>query len=137
VIIHHLLRYVQGNAHSPTLVDDASAAAVEGFLNDYLEQHARRIYRHLGQDPARKGARRIAEWIAAGRAPQTFTARNIRQMDWSGLTEAGCVNLSLDHLENVAGWIRGHEDRSGPKGGRPTVRYEINPRVIRRQFRRF
>jgi Protein of unknown function (DUF3987) len=136
-IVHHLLRYVQENARNPTLVDDTTAAAVEGFLTNYLEPHARRIYRHLSQDPARKGARRIAEWIAADRATQTFTSRTIRQKDWSGLTEPDCVNRALDHLENVAGWIRGHEDRPGPKGGRPTVRHEINPLVRRGQFRRF
>jgi putative DNA primase/helicase len=127
--VHHLIRYVLGNASSPLLVDAATATAVENFIDGYLEPHARRIYRHLGQDPARSGARRIAQWIVKNRKLISFAARDVRQKDWSGLTTQDSVNVALDYLENVAGWVRCRSDLPGPKGGRASTRYLINPKV--------
>src|SRR5262249_40814552 len=58
--VHHLIRYVSGDAAPPALVDGVTARAVAGFIDNYLASHARRIYRSLGHDPARDGAKRIA-----------------------------------------------------------------------------
>lgn len=126
-IVHHLVRHVQKDVTSLLLVDDRTASAVEEFIDEYLEPHARRIYRHLGQDPAHRGAQRIAGWIMSEPSLQVFTARMVRQKDWSGLTSHDSVNLALDYLENVAGWLRCEDDLPGPKGGRPTTRYHVNP----------
>jgi hypothetical protein len=62
-----------------------------------------------------------------------FTARTIRQKDWSGLTNHDSVNLALDYLENVAGWVRCEDELPGPRGGRPTTRYQVNP-LVRSRF---
>lgn len=128
-IVHHLIRVVEGTATSPTRVDAETARQVRGFIDEYLEPHAKRIYRYLGQDPAREGARRIAEWIIETSNLTKFTARTIRQKDWSGLTEQDAVNRALDYLENVAGWTACQEKLSGPRGGRPTTPYHVNPKV--------
>ena len=99
------------------------------FIDEYLELHARRIYQHLGQDPSRQGARRIAEWIAGSPDLTDFTARDVRRKNWSGLTDQDSVNRALDYLENVAGWTACYGTPPGPKGGRPTTRYRVNPRA--------
>jgi hypothetical protein len=132
-IVHHLLRYVQNDASAPAMVDAGTASAVETFIDEYLEPHARRIYRHLGRDPAYHGAQRIARWIIGEPSLVDFTARTIRQKDWSGLTNHDSVNLALDHLENVAGWVRCEDELPGPRGGRPTTRYHVNP-LVRSRF---
>jgi hypothetical protein len=130
-IVHHLIRYALGKVETPMLVDEITALAVERFIDDYLEPQARRIYWHLSTDPIRDKARRVAQWIADSPALANFTARDIRQKDWSGLTDQDSVNRALDYLENVAGWVRCTDSLSGPKGGRPTTKYLVNP-LIRR-----
>jgi putative DNA primase/helicase len=130
-IIHHLIRHALNEVASPLLVDAETAAAVEGFIDEYLEPHARRIHRHLGADPLRDNARRIATWIVENPTMTTFKARDIRRKEWSGLTAQDDVNKALDYLENVAGWVRCATDLPGPKGGRPSSTYRINPMVQR------
>jgi hypothetical protein len=132
-IVHHLIRFAESTATSPTRVDAETARQVRRFIDDYLEPHAKRIYRHLGQDPARQGARRIAEWIAKSPDLTEFAARDVRRKNWSGLTEHDSVNRALDYLDNVAAWVRCKGTPPGPKGGRPTTRYLVNPRVRERR----
>src|SRR5262249_47291985 len=129
--VHHLLRHVQGETASPTMVDEITVKAVRDFIHGYLTPHARRIYRHLGRSPAYHGARRIAAWIVA-RQKVEFVARDIRQKEWAGLTAQDDVNRALDYLEHVARWVRSREPTTGLRGGRPTTRYEVNPVVVER-----
>jgi hypothetical protein len=126
-IVHHLVRHALRETASPTLADGATAGAVQGFIDNYLEPHARRIHRHLGGDPIRDNARRIAGWILENPNLTQFAARDIRRNEWSGLTTQDEVNAALDFLENVAAWIRCTTNLSGPKGGRPGTIYLINP----------
>jgi hypothetical protein len=128
-IVHHLMRYALDETGSPTLVDASTALAVESFIDKYLEPHARRIYRHLGGDPARQGAQGVAQWLFENPAITQFTARDIRRKDWSGLTSQAAVNDALDYLDNVAGWVRCADTAPGPHGGRPTTKYFVNPLI--------
>jgi hypothetical protein len=128
-IVHHLVRYVSDETSSPTLVDATTAVAVESFIHEYLEPHARRIYRHLGGDPSRQNAQRIAQWLLHNPATTQFTARDIRRKDWAGLTDQDDVNRALDYLDNVAGWIRCTDVPTTARGGRPTSRYLVNPLI--------
>jgi hypothetical protein len=131
-IVHHLIRHALDQTSSPTLVDAETTEAVQSFIDDYIDPHARRIHRYLGDDPIRDGARRIAQWIVDNPKMTEFTARDVRQKDWAGLTERTAVNNALDHLENVAGWIRCSPIAPGTKGGRPTSIYHVNPFVPRK-----
>jgi hypothetical protein len=128
-IVHHLLRYVQGIASAPALVDEVTAIAVRDFIDKYLAPHARRIYRHLGRSPAYHGARRIAAWIVAEKKTG-FVARDVRRKEWAGLTDQEGINKALDYLEHVARWVRSQDQSSGARGGRPTTRYDVNPKSL-------
>jgi putative DNA primase/helicase len=130
-IVHHMIRYVLDETSSPTLVDATTAVAVESFIDQYLEPHARQIYRHLGGDPARQNAQRIGQWLLYNPAITQFTTRDIRHKDWAGLTDQDGVNRALDYLDNVAGWVRCIDAPTTVRGGRPTTRYLVNP-LIRR-----
>jgi hypothetical protein len=94
-IVHHLIRHALGETKAALLVDERTAAAVECFIDDYLESHAKRVYRHLGGDPVREKARRIAQWIVADPTVTEFTARDIRRHEWSGLTAQDDVNRTM------------------------------------------
>ena len=136
-LVHHLLRYVQNEKVEPAGVDEATAIAVHDFIEAYLRPHAVKIYRHLGHDPGYQGARRIARWLVENPAVTRFTARDISRKQWAGLTGRNettgkdYLRAALDHLDNVAGWVRAEEVPAGPRGGRPTTVYIVNPNIKR------
>jgi hypothetical protein len=127
-IVHHLIRVALGQVKFPRIVEVTTTIVVRDFIDRYLEPHARRIYRHLGGDPACEGARRIAKWIVDHRVGQ-FSARDVRRHQWSGLTTQDEVEAALDYLANVAGWVRSEPEPPGPKGGRSSVRWLVNPGI--------
>ena len=49
------------------------------------------------------------------------------RQEWTGLTEPRIVQGALECLEEL-GWIRPEALRA-PDGGRPTVRFHLNPRL--------
>ena len=93
-----------------------------------MEAHARRLYASV-TDPARVAAAFLARKLARGRLPTPFTARDVYRNAWTGLTEPRGVHRALEVL-NELGWIRSEPVR-GMDGGRPTVRFHINPAVRR------
>jgi len=54
-------------------------------------------------------------------------AREVYRQEWTGLTEPRVVLGALECLEEL-GWIRPEALRA-PDGGRPTVRFHLNPRL--------
>ncbi len=62
-----------------------------------------------------------------GRLASPFSAREVYRQEWTGLTEPRVVQGALECLEEL-GWIRPEAVRA-PDGGRPTVRFHLNPRL--------
>ena len=91
--------------------------------------HARRLYATV-TDRVRVGAALLASRMARGRLASPFTAREVYRNDWTGLTEPRVVGEALECLREL-GWIR-PEAALARDGGRPTVRFHINPRVTSR-----
>ena len=83
----------------------------------------------MAEDITRRAAGVLAEKIRAGRLKDGFTARIVRQKNWSLLTEMEVVKDALAELVE-AGWLRPVEHRP-PKGqgGKTKVEYLINPKV--------
>jgi hypothetical protein len=95
----------------------------------YLEGHARRLYATV-TDRVRVAAALLASRIARGRLASPFTAREVYRNDLTGLTEPRVVGEALACLREL-GWIRPEAVVAGD-GGRPTVRFHVNPRVASR-----
>jgi hypothetical protein len=98
---------------------------------DYLESHARRIYSCI-VSPQIHAAQVFAERIKAGKVGSegSFTLREVYLKGWTGLDTPERSSMAAQVLHD-AGWIRPIKDESGPQGGRPSHRYEINPKVRR------
>ena len=96
---------------------------------EYLESHARRVYSCV-VTPQLRAARELAEKIRLRKvgADGFFSCREVYLKGWSGLDSPDAVKLAAEVLED-AGWVRSLAGESGPLGGRPSNRYEINPRV--------
>jgi hypothetical protein len=78
-------------------------------------------------DRVRVAAALLASRMARGRLASPFTAREVYRNDWTGLTEPRVVGEALECLREL-GWIR-PDAGIARDGGRPTVRFHINPRV--------
>lgn len=93
----------------------------------YLESHARRIFAaSIGDD---QGARTLADKIIDGQLGDEFTARQVHQRHWSGLTAKEDVEDAVGLLTDL-GWL--HE-RVEKTGGRPKSTFAINPKIERRK----
>ena len=77
--------------------------------------------------PARVAAAVLASKLTRGRLVSPFTAREVYRNEWTGLTEPRVVQGALECLEEL-GWIRPEAVR-GADGGRPTLRFHLNPRL--------
>lgn len=96
---------------------------------DYLETHAGRIYSCV-TTPQMRAAQLLAERISNRKVGSSgfFTCRDVYLKGWSGLDTPEIVKLAADVLQD-AGWIRGIGGETGPVGGRPSNRYQVNPKV--------
>jgi putative DNA primase/helicase len=120
--------------------DGSSLASSENFVNlehtkmaaaccDYLESHARRVYSRV-VNPQLRVAQELADKIKKRKigADGSFSCRDVYLKGWSGLDSPEAVNLAAQVLEQDW-WIRALPGQSGPFGGRPSDRFEINPKV--------
>ncbi len=107
------------------LLDHARQAAA---WCGYLESHARRVYSCV-VTPAMSSALALAEKIKRAKVTgKVFTAREIYLKGWGGLDTRDLVRLAAEILVD-AGWLRELPDEPNPLGGRPSLRWEINPKV--------
>lgn len=95
---------------------------------EYLESHARRI--HGVWPPAWSAAvalmKKILEQKLGTAGP--FSCRDVYGQGWSELTSAPLVDGAISLLVQK-GLLREVKDQPSSKGGRPTVRYEVNPKI--------
>jgi len=97
---------------------------------DYLESHAFRIYSCV-TTPQMRAARELADKIKSRKvgASGFFTFRDVYLKGWGSLDTPEAVRLAAQVLED-AGWIREVNAEPRPSsGGRPSSRYQVNPRV--------
>ncbi len=123
-MIGHLIDGVDGGPTGP--VSRVAAARAVAWC-EYLQGHARRLYASV-TDRAQVAAAQLAAQLTDGRLPSPFTARDVYRNEWTGLTEPRAVQGALEGLAEL-GWLRPDAVRARD-GGRPTVRFRINPRLL-------
>lgn len=96
---------------------------------EYLEAHAQRVYSCIVTMQLR-ASRELADKLKKRKvgADGFFSCREVYLKGWSGLDTPEAVKLAAEVLED-SGWIRTVTGESGPGGGRPSNRYEVNPEV--------
>jgi putative DNA primase/helicase len=95
---------------------------------DYLRTHAIRIYQSATQ-PETTGAKTILKKIKAKVLIDGFTAREITQRQWAGLGDVEAVKKALTLLTDYE-YINLQINPTSPKGGRPSEKYSINPKLF-------
>ena len=107
---------------------------------DYLESHARRIY-SLAQNPPLTAALALAHKFQDPQVPlgdwfeNGFTARDLERKHWAGVDSQDLAQAAIDRLEEC-GWFRARKTGPSTNGGRPTIRYEINPAIRAKRERK-
>ena len=126
-VLFHLAETAAGNGDADTvsLRHTQQAAA----WCEYLESHARRVYSCI-VTPQLRAARELADKIKHRKVGTDgfFSCRDVYLKGWSGLDSPEAVKLAAEVLQD-AGWVRDLSSESGPFGGRPSNRYEVNPGV--------
>jgi Protein of unknown function (DUF3987) len=120
-LLFHLIEVVADSASGPVSLTSAQRAAA---WCGYLEAHARRVYQ-LAFDGDPEPAQRLAERIKSS-LPNPFTVRHVTRKGWASLDKAEDVEKAVTILEEH-GWVYRHEVPPGPKGGRPTAMFHVNP----------
>ncbi|MDA0748978.1 MAG: hypothetical protein O2954_20865 [bacterium] len=92
---------------------------------EYLESHAQRVYAPALSPDVTAGSI-LANRIQRGDLGAEFALREVQQKGWGGLTDRDTIKAALDLLEDV-NWVR---EITEPTGGRPRVRYLVNPQIV-------
>jgi putative DNA primase/helicase len=94
---------------------------------EYLESHARRLY-----DTVIRGdlcaARALGERLQNGDLGPSFALREVYRAGWAGLASREAAAAAVGVLVDLD-WLRAEEVPAGPAGGRPTARYQVNPKL--------
>jgi hypothetical protein len=124
-LIFHLVDAVEGKACEPVAIHAAKMAAA---CCDFFEQHARRIYQSITQRSL-MAANQLAKKIEAGRVKNPFSARDVYNKGWSGLSERDDVQRAAEILESYS-WLKAESFQTD---GRPKVQFWINPKVSKQR----
>jgi putative DNA primase/helicase len=126
-VLFELAEWAAGNGSADTVsLEHARQAAA---WCEYLESHSKRVYSCV-VTPQLRAARELAEKIKKRKvgASGFFSCREVYLKGWSGLDSPEAVKLAAEVLLD-AGWVRDLSGESGPCGGRPSNRFEVNPAV--------
>jgi putative DNA primase/helicase len=125
-LLFELADWGSGNGEFPQAVslDHARQAAA---CCEYFESHAARMYACI-TSPDVRAARNLADKIARRDLGEVFSVRDVYLKGWTGLGTAEEVRRALDILVD-AGWVREAPEVLNSGGGRPSERYQLNPRL--------
>jgi hypothetical protein len=114
--------------------DQSGAVSLESLIRalafaEYLESHAKRVYGSALEGET-SAAKAILTHIRRGDLQDWFTIREVHQPGWAHLTDHEQVEAGLRLLVDLD-YLAPRAIAPGPQGGRPKIRYAINPKVLR------
>ena len=118
-LICHLADNPSGGA-----IGAAALLRAQGWA-EYLESHAQRAYVSVARADF-ACARELLRRIQTGEVPDRFRARDIYIKGWSRLATPEHAHRAARTLVDFD-YLREHDEQQ--TGGRPTTRYDVNPRA--------
>jgi hypothetical protein len=106
------------------LIDKKHAQKAIDFL-DYLTRHMHRVYDCI-RSGIQKAELALAGHLKNGDLTDGFTVYDVRRNHWGDLDKKDNIEMALGNLQQK-GWVWGIEHEPNVRGGRPTVRWVINP----------
>jgi hypothetical protein len=112
-------------AAKPVTVNNTTMQAAIKLVRDYFWPHARACLRQIGLTERHSDARKALRWIRAQRKTEV-SLMDVRRHALNERLDEKQTEDVLAHLER-GGWVRKHKKPSGPAGGKPVVRWDVNP----------
>ena len=109
----------------PVTVNKTTMQAAIRLVRDCFWPHARACLRLIGLTERHTDARRVLLWIRA-KGKTEVSLMDIRRHALNERLDEEQTKAVLSDLER-AGWVRKYEKPSGPAGGKPVVRWRVNP----------
>ena len=109
----------------PVFVNKTTMQAAIRLVRDYFWPHARACLRQIGLTERHSDARKVLRWIKTYRKAEV-SLMDVRRYALNERLDEENTEALLSHLERT-GWVRKHKKPSGPAGGKPVVRWEVNP----------
>lgn len=128
-LIFHLASWAGGDEVDIKHVSDKTLNDVLILFSDYIRPMWERIVAAFGQTRTDEGARKIADWILAGKTNRV-SLRDIQRKQWTGMQTnkeiLSAVGILISHK-----WLSEEATMpSGPKGGRGWKGWIVNPLVL-------
>jgi hypothetical protein len=99
------------------------------LVETYFWPHARAALRLIGLSERHANARRALRWIRA-RKIESVSREDIRRDALAQSLGAEQAQALIEDIER-SGWLRKSVEKHGPAGGRPLIRWEVNPQLLR------
>lgn len=112
----------------PVEVDVRCMESSVQIVTNYFWPHARACLRQIGLSDRHKDARRVLRWIQAHRKAEV-SREDIRRDALGQKLDAEQTETLLGALVK-AGWLREIPGKSGPQGGKPARRWQVNSILI-------
>lgn len=93
----------------------------------YAEKHAVRLYSSV-TSPQLRAAHALERHLRRGDLGAKFTKRDVQRRNWTDLSEPELIGTALQDLADLH-YIRPVPVKTTEKGGRPSLEYEVSPKV--------
>lgn len=123
-----LLDWAVGGGPEPREIGAEHFGRAAHLVEDYLLPMARRAYAEAAAPKAERAARRLVGLIRA-QGWARFSSRDVLRHERSGLGSAAELDPALALLED-GDCIRPLDRPSGPRGGRPSREFLVNPAIL-------
>jgi hypothetical protein len=111
----------------PAEIDAEHVEAAVTLVLSYFWPHARAALRQMGLTERHVNARRVLRWIQTRRCSHV-SREEVRRDALARSLDAEATQALLDELERF-GWLRKVPAKPGSAGGRPAIRWEVNPQL--------
>lgn len=113
----------------PECVDLESVERAIALWSDYYRPHARAFLKHSSPTDPDSRVRRVVRWLGSAGRP-ILTREDVRRTALGDTVNAREADGVIERLVE-AGVLHRLPPESGPKGGRPALRWQVNPLLAR------
>jgi Protein of unknown function (DUF3987) len=111
----------------PSEIDAVHVEAAVHLVMEYFWPHARAALRQIGLTERHANSRRVLRYIKTKRL-DSISRENVRRDALGQSLDAEGTQALIEDIER-AGWLRSATEKPGPSGGRPALRWEVNPQL--------
>jgi hypothetical protein len=124
-LIFHLAKWAGGEQENIKLVSGDTLNDALVLLNDYIIPMQERTMAAFAMSGFDDEVQRLVRWIKKS-GVKSFKVRDIRRKRWTGFIENKDILPKLEYLVELK-WLRVEATTPGPKGGRSTNEFIVNP----------